>query len=170
MFDDTTGAPVLLPDGVTHANLRTYPISPDADPDSPLTDTLKKMREGMAPDWEYYAYWSPDIIDYVIEESANRYPGNPPSWCKGKDATPKEHRFGLTVTAQLRDVVMMCPDAFEEISEPYETIDIALHSDEAKTIKKPLQSASPRSLTLFHEFIHLTSGVEETKDLASKIF
>ncbi|EPE31326.1 hypothetical protein GLAREA_12629 [Glarea lozoyensis ATCC 20868] len=169
MFDGDLGLPIYAADGVTQGNLRTWPIPDNANPADPFIDILLKMRQGSAPDWAHYAYWSPDIRDYVIEKASARYPGNPPSWCNGQDMTPEEQRFGLTSVSQLRDTITICPDAFDEAkSEPFETIDLTFASAAARSVRMDLEKTAPRSLTLFHELIHLTSGVENTPDVGTK--
>jgi len=129
------------------------------------------MQLGTSPNWDKFAYYSSDLKDYVVEDAANRYPGNPPttprSWCNGKLATPAEDRFALTESRLTRDTVTLCPDAFTTDSEPFETIDAAMADAASKTLASSLDSASPRSLTLFHELIHMTTGPDETPDSAS---
>jgi len=98
----------------------------------------------------------------------NRYPGNPPSWCNGGALDPPENRFALTETRQLKDAMTMCEDAFTTTSEPYETISDALNGPEVKATGQWLNNASPRSLTLLHELIHLVMGPDDTPDIATK--
>ncbi|KAF7894199.1 hypothetical protein EAF00_007713 [Botryotinia globosa] len=164
---DPIGKPVQDPkDATKQANFRTFAGSVDTS-----TNSLIKDRQlGTSPNWAEYAYYSSDLHDYVIETKANRYPGNPPSWCRGKSLSPKELRFGLTNTNLYCDVVTLCPDAFSTDSEPYETIATAMASIQAKTAGADLDDASPRSLTLFHELIYLSfgQGADDTPDSASK--
>ncbi|KAF7959482.1 hypothetical protein EAE96_001098 [Botrytis aclada] len=164
---DPTGKPVPDPkDATKQANFRTFTGSVDASTNS----LIKDMQLGTSTNWAKYAYYSSDLRDYVIETKANRYPGSPRSWCRGKSLARKELRFGLTNTNLYRDVVTLCPDAFTTDSEPYETIANAMASTQAKTAGADLDKASPRSLTLFHELIHLTfgNGADDTPDSATK--
>jgi hypothetical protein len=147
------------------ANLRTYTIP--AKPDGALTGLLNNMRQGVAPDWDFYAYWSSNILDYVIEKSDNRYLGNPPSMC---NAPPGGNHFAFTQDNMLKDVITICPDSFLPVSEPYETIAIAMADPASTAIGTPLNNVSPRGLTLLHELVHLTLGtdIKKTGDSGSK--
>lgn len=114
---------------------------------------------------DFFAYWSKDKKDYMIESSQNRYKGNPPSFC---NPPPGEHMFALTITRMLVDSVTICPDSFDaKKSEPFETIADGIASEAAKKEGSSLQDTSPRGLTLFHELIHLVKDPEKTKDTAS---
>jgi hypothetical protein len=168
---DYFGAVVPDPqDNTKQANLRTYPATTG---DSVTDEMLADMKLGTSPNWDKFAYYSADVKDYVIEDAKNRYPGDathPRSWCNGKLATPAEDRFALTESRQKRDTISLCPDAFTTDSEPFETIDAAMADAASKTLSNSLDSASPRSLTLFHELIHMTTGPDNTPDSASKFF
>ncbi|KAG9229720.1 hypothetical protein BJ875DRAFT_181156 [Amylocarpus encephaloides] len=168
LFDEQ-GNPVLDPnDNTKQASLRTFPLTGNIAADQ----LLKDMQQGTPPNWDSFAYYSTDLKDYVIEVAANRYPGNPPatprSWCNGHLVTPDaENRFALTESRLTRDAVTLCPDAFTTSSEPFETIDAAMADPAAARLGTPLNDASPRSLTLFHELIHMTTGPDQTPDSAS---
>jgi hypothetical protein len=163
---DASGHPVPDPGHPTQtANLRTFPIP--ADQNDPRFKVLDAMHDGTSPNWDYYAYYSSDLIGYIIEEAADRYTGNPPSWCNG---VPGDPRFALTGTGLSRNTITLCPDAFLDIAEPYETVGDALSSDKAKALGSDLVTAAPRSLTLLHELVHLTMGVANTLDSASMSF
>jgi hypothetical protein len=112
-----------------------------------------------------FAYFSSDIRDYMIEGSANRYIGNPRSFC---NQPTNVHFFALTIERLLVDSITMCNVAFTTTSEPFETIAESLASTAAKTQGSELEKSSPRGLTLFHELIHLTSTSNATPDIASK--
>lgn len=164
---DPTGSPVSdSNDGTKQANFRTFIGSVDDSTNALIHDM--QLRKGQS--WAKYAYYSSDLHDYVIEDSKNRYPGNPRSWCRGRSLARQELRFGLTHTNLYRDVVTLCPDAFTTDSEPYETIAAAMASAQARTLGADLDDASPRSLTLFHELIHMTygKGADDTPDTASE--
>ncbi|KAF4633311.1 hypothetical protein G7Y89_g4804 [Cudoniella acicularis] len=166
IFYDDEGNPIPdKEDNTKPASLRTYPPSTG---NSVTDEMLEDMQEGTSPNWAKFAYYSSDLKDYVIEEAANRYPGNPPSWCNGASATPPENRFALTESRLTRDVVTLCLDAFAAVSEPYETIAAAMASTSSKTPGDSLNDASPRSLTLFHELIHMTTTPDKTPDTATK--
>jgi hypothetical protein len=83
---------------------------------------------------------------------------------------PDEHFFALTNEKLLVDSITICPDAFTTNAENFETIAQGIASTDATsaTTGKPLQNTSPRSLTLFHELIHLTSGSDDTPDAGSE--
>ena len=112
-----------------------------------------------------FAYYSSDIIDYMVEELAERYTGNPRSFC---NQPPGVYLFALTIERLVVDSITMCNAAFTAASEPFETIADSLASVAARTRGTELEQASPRGLTLFHELIHLTSTSDATTDIASK--
>lgn len=68
------------------------------------------------------------------------------------------------------DSLTLCEAAFTEKAEKHETIDDGMKSDGATNDKNgtPLEDTSPRSLTFFHELIHLTSDPDKTPDKGSK--
>jgi hypothetical protein len=68
------------------------------------------------------------------------------------------------------DSVTLCEPAFTEKAEKHETIADSMASDAATNNKvgTPLQETSPRSLTLFHEVIHMTNDPDLTPDTGSK--
>ena len=133
MFD-INGTPIPDPrDPTKQASLRTYPLTGNGVMDS----LLHEMQQGASPNFNFFAYYSADLRDYVVETAQNRYPGNPPSWCNGAAASPQENRFALTETRLTRDAMTLCPDAFLAVSEPFETIADAINSNVAKDLGSP---------------------------------
>ncbi|TVY26796.1 hypothetical protein LHYA1_G004369 [Lachnellula hyalina] len=160
LYEEDTGNPIL-DDSVNppvQANMRTFPIPPGAD-DS-ITSLLSKMQQGWPANPAYYAYWSSDIRDYMIVPAAKRYNGNPRDFC-----TPPtgEIFFAFTIDDMLTDSVTICPDSFNTLSEPFETIQQSMAAPAAANVGTYLNDVSPRGLTLLHEFIHLTLGTDKKK-------
>lgn len=149
-------------------NIRTYNIPPTLkQTDFGLWDVLTKMQLGPGPDWKYFAYWSSDVRDYLVETKANRYKGNPPSLC---NPPPGQVYFAFTEGGLLLDTLTLCPDAFQAVSEPFETIAQCLAAPASTQVGTLLNDVSPRGLTLLHELIHLTLGTDKkiTPDSGSK--
>lgn len=109
-----------------------------------------------------YAYWSSDIKDYGMIEAEELY--RPGGFCNMGDDV---HFFALTTTNMLLDSITICPPAFTDKAEKWETIDQGLVAAAASPASTELHDTSPRSLTLFHELIHMTSTVELTPDSGS---
>ena len=117
----------------------------------------------------HYAYWSSDVKDYELVVAKDRYPGDPRSYCNvdmTKPAKDCENHFGLTLTKMLEDSLTICPVAFTETAEPYDTIADAVQSDMVKGSRRTLRNNAPRSLTLLHELVHLIGEPENTLDNA----
>lgn len=114
---------------------------------------------------EKYAYWSSDIKDYSILDAKERYAEG--GFCNAGDDVDF---FALTIDNLYADSITICPDAFTENAEKHESIADGLASAAAKeeNDQTPLQNTSPRSLTLFHELIHMTSGADATPDTGTK--
>jgi hypothetical protein len=164
LYDDN-GAPVSVPGSTppTQASLRTFPPTTG----NAVTDELlQDMQKGTSPNWAKYAYYSPDLADYVLEDAVNRYLGNPRSWC---NAPAGETRFALTEARQKRDAITLCPAAFTNAAEPFETIALAMASPLVGQLGTGLGLTSPRGLTLFHELIHMVMGPDSTPDTASMV-
>jgi len=116
---------------------------------------------------DIYTYWSSDILDYGVSKKSEEAKVGNGGFC---DLTNGNDMFALTIGNMLVDSVTLCPDAFTEKAELHETIAMGMASDEAtsKKLGVTLESTSPRSLTLFHELIHLSSGTSNTKDVGSR--
>lgn len=114
-----------------------------------------------------FAFWSSDILDYELLDGGTAREFGPGGFCDRADEKPY---FALTNMKMLEDTITLCPDAFTGRAEPFETIREGLVSDVAtnNNLEIALEQTSPRSLTLFHELIHLTNGPEATTDEGSK--
>jgi hypothetical protein len=118
---------------------------------------------------DIYAYWSEDIGDYGINNNAEEAGIGPGGFC---DTGPDVDMFALTIGNMLLDSVTLCPDAFTDQAELHETIAEGMGSEDATHNKGgvALVRTSPRSLTLFHELIHMTSGTDTTPNVGSTLF